>query len=83
MKKFKKYAPWLIAGGAIAVAVGVHQFYANRVFLELPVFKLNGELKFLFPAVDKPFIYKLPSGQQLALYAVEAAEAVESAVTAA
>lgn len=78
MKKFKKYAPWIIATGAIAIAIGTHRFYASKSFLELPVIKLNGKLTTLIPTIDNPFTYILPDGEKLAIHAIEM---VESAVT--
>lgn len=81
MKKFKRYAPWLIAVGAIAVAVGTRRFYASKVLLEIPTFKFNGEIRTLLPTLGNPMIYKLKDGQQLALYTVEVAtEALAKAV---
>lgn len=83
MKKFKKYAPWIIAAGAIVVAVGVHRFYISKSVLELPMMKLNGKMITLVPTVENPFMYNLPNGEKLALYGVKAAEVVEAvAVTA-
>ena len=80
MKKFKKYAPWIIAAGAIAIAIGTHRFYASKSFLELPVIKLNGKLTTLVPTADNPFTYVLPNGEKLAVHALEVIEA--AAVTA-
>lgn len=78
MKKFKKLLPWIVAGGAIALAVSTHRFYANKILLEIPTFKLNGQMKMLLPSMDAPMIYELKTGEQLALYAVKS---VEAAVT--
>jgi hypothetical protein len=81
MKNFKKYAPWIIAVGAIAVAVGTRRFYMTKTLLELPTYKFAGEIHTLLPSVGTPMIYKLKDGQQLALYTVEAAaEALAKAV---
>ena len=75
MKKFKKYAPWIIAAGAIAIAIGTHRFYAGKSFLELPVIKHNGKLTTLVPTADNPFIYIMPNGEKLAVHALEVIEA--------
>lgn len=75
MKNFKRYAPWLIAAGAIIVAVGTRRFYAGKLLLELPMIKIGGEMKALLPSMDAPMIFRLKDGQELALYTVQAAEA--------
>lgn len=75
MKKFKRLLPWFVAGGAIALAVGTHRFYASKILLEIPTFNLNGQLKMILPSMDAPMIYELKTGEQLALYAVKTVEA--------
>lgn len=81
MKKIKNYMPWLIAGGAIVFAVGVHRFYASKILLELPVYTfMNGKTKIMLPTATKPFFYNLKSGEKVALYAVEAVEAIAANV---
>jgi hypothetical protein len=80
MKKLKRYAPWLIAGGAIVFAVATHRFYAGKLLLELPSYQFNGMTHFVLPTVDKPITFVLKNGEKLALFAVEATEAAITAV---
>lgn len=81
MEKFKKYAPWVIAGGAIAIAIGTRRFYATKLLLELPSYQFQGATHFVLPTLGTPMIFKLKDGRQLALYTVEAAaEALAKAV---
>lgn len=74
MKKFMKYTPWLIAGGAIAIAVATRQYYGSKLLLELPKIVMNGKHTWVLPGTE-PFIYVLKDGSKLAVTAVEAVEA--------
>lgn len=72
MRKFKKYVPWMIAGGAIAFAVATKRFYASKVLLEIPTFRINGgDLQVLLPSIDRPLTYTLSTGETLAVYAMD------------
>ena len=75
MNKFKKYLPWLIAGGAIAIAVGTRRFYASKLLLEIPTFSINGgELQAVLPSIERPLQYVMKNGDTFIVYALDAAE---------
>lgn len=80
MKKFMKYAPWLIAGGAIAFAVVTRQHYANKHLLEIPSLMVQGKQMLYIPPASNPLIYDLKDGVQVAVHLVE--KVAESTVVA-
>lgn len=75
MRKFKKYFPWLVAGGAIGIAIATRQYYAGKVLLEIPTFRINGgALQTVLPSADNPLVYTLANGENLAVHLINIAE---------
>lgn len=71
MKKVFKYTPWLIAGGAIAIAVVTRQHYASKTLLELPTMIFHGQRMLYVPPVSDPLVYTLKNGAKVAVHIVE------------